>query len=130
MPDSGGKSNEETNEEMEEEPLLFCRETLACEMAIECAYYPSGKNGTKGGRAKVKHICFNCYSEKGLTEDRNVEEKCNRGGRSYLQIWMGCLNANVPVSFRKGNMRNLLQAIMEKKRMRAKKKVAHKRRRN
>ena len=43
MPDSGGESNEETNEEMEEEPLLFCREVLACGMAIEGAYYPSGK---------------------------------------------------------------------------------------
>ena len=130
MPDSGGESNEELNKEMEEEPLLFCREALACWMAIEGAYYLSGKDGTKGGKAKLKHICFNCYSERPLAEDRNVEEKCNRGGRSYLPICMGCLNANVPVSFRKGNRRNVLQASMEKKRKRAKKKVAQKRRKN
>ena len=53
MPDSGGESNEETNEEMEEEPLLFCREALSYGMAIEGAYYPSGKDGTKEGRAKL-----------------------------------------------------------------------------
>ena len=67
MPDSGGESNEETNEEMKGGPLLFCG------VAIEGAYYPSGKDGTKGGRAKVKHICFNCYAERALVEDRNSE---------------------------------------------------------
>ena len=40
------------------------------------------------------------------------------------------MNANVPVSFRKGNRRNVLQASMEKKRKRTKKKVAQKRRKN
>lgn len=89
-----------------------------------------GKDGTKGGWAKAKHICFDCYSERALAEGRNVEEKCNCGGRSYLPICMGCLNANVPVSLRKGNRRNVLQVSMEKKRKRVKKKMAQKRRKN
>lgn len=130
--DSGGEEcsdDEECVMEKEEleEPILAIKESLACGLPIENEYYPSGKEGTRGKRVKVKHICYNCYSDRSFAENKHVEEKYERGGRSYLPICMVCLNSGVPVRFRKGGRSNVLQASAEKKRKREQQKVAHKR---
>ena len=76
----------------------------------------SGKDATRGKRVKVKHLCHNCYSQRSLAEDRHIEEVEDRNGRSYLPICLQCLRSGVPVAWRKGGRRNVVQATAEKKR--------------
>ena len=49
----------EDEEEVDEEPILFCKQGFTCGMAIENAYYPSIKDNTRGGGVVTNHICFN-----------------------------------------------------------------------
>ena len=63
-----------TGGDANEEPILFCREALACGQPIENQYYPSGDDGLKGGR-KANRMQANSKRKRKKSQRENAHKK-------------------------------------------------------
>ena len=61
----------------------------------------------------MKHVCFHCYANSHLAENKDVEAIEERQVRGYLRMCKDCLNNGVPVAYKRGGV-NQVQAAKEK----------------
>ena len=96
--------------EVEELPLLFCKEQKVCWNTVESQYYAADATPTKGGRVQTKTVCSHCYSDRKLANNKYIDDRRDdRGGKQYLPICEACIDDGADLQTRKGTKTNKLE---------------------
>ena len=97
----------ETEEgEVEELPLLFCKEEQACWDTVESQYSATKLDPTKGGQIQTKTVCCHSCSDGEVANNKYIDERRDdRGGKKYLPICEACVDDGAKLQTRKGAKR-------------------------
>ena len=112
-------------DEVEEQPLLFCKEQQVCWNAVESQYYATDKTPTRGGRVQTKTVCCHCYSDGEFADNSYIDERRgDRGGKAYLPICKACVDDGAGLQTKKGAKTNKLEEARGKRKSKSKKRAA------